>query len=92
MVQGQYQRYSKQNQKKPGQGKGDGKDYCLSTYSVPIRHRASSGSLLSFDHSKSPILQKGKLQCKIKSRNQEQYKYQSAQRHLESAAKKNLGT
>ena len=26
-----------------GEGKGDGKDYRLSTYSLPIRHCASSG-------------------------------------------------
>lgn len=35
MVQGQYQRYSKQNQKKPGQEKGDGKDLLLEHFLSP---------------------------------------------------------
>lgn len=86
LVQGQYWQSREQNQKKPGQGKGDDNYHLLSIYSLP----GTVPGLGMFSHLVPAAIRKGQ----IKSRNLEQPKYQRAQKakKLESVAKQNSGT
>lgn len=96
LVQGQYWRCREQNQKKPGQGKGDNNYHLVNTYSLPD----TVPDLGMFSHlvpASSPRYRKGTAAIRkrqIKSRNLEQHKYQSTQevKELESVVKQNSGT